>query len=77
MKQNITLSIEKEILQKGKIIAARRETSISRLLADILKELVDKEEQYDAAKRNALQALDQGFHLGGKITWSREDLYER
>ena len=77
MKQNITLSIEKEILQKGKIIAARRETSISRLLADILKELVDKEEQYDAAKRNALQTLDQGFHLGGKITWSREDLYER
>ena len=76
MKQNITLSIEKELIKKGKIIAARKETSVSKMLADLLKEIVDKDERYEAAKRNALNALKKGFHLGGRITWQREDLYE-
>jgi hypothetical protein len=30
MKQNITLSIEKDIIKKGKIIAAQKDTSILR-----------------------------------------------
>lgn len=77
MKQNITLAIEKEILRKGKLIAAQNDTSISKMLSDQLKEMIDKEEQYQASKRRALNALKKGFHLGGKITWRREDLYER
>ena len=77
MKQNITLSIEKDILKKGKLLAAQRETSISKLLSDMLKEIVNQEDQYEAAKRNALHTLNQGFHLGGEISWTREDLYDR
>lgn len=77
MKQNITLSIEKEIIKKGKIIAAQKDTSISKMLSEQLKQIIDREEQYEAAKRSALQTLKKGFRLGGKITWKREDLYER
>ena len=77
MKQNITLAIEKEILRKAKLIAAQNDTSISKMLSDQLKVMIDKEEQYQASKRRALHALKKGFHLGGKITWRREDLYER
>ena len=77
MKQNITLSMEKEIIKKGKIIAARKETSISKMLGDLLKEVTDNENRYQAAKRNALQHLKKGFHLGGRIDWKRDDLYER
>jgi hypothetical protein len=77
MKQNITLSLEKELIKKGKIVAAKKETSISKMLGELLKEIVDKEDQYEAAKRNALQLLHQGFNLGGGITWKREDFYER
>ena len=77
MKQNITLAIEKEIIRKGKLIAAQNDTSISKMLSDQLKEMIDKEEQYQAAKRKALHALRKGVHLGGKITWRREDLHER
>jgi hypothetical protein len=77
MKQNITLSIDKEIIKKGKIIAAQKDTSISKMLGHHLKEIVDREDQYEAAKRGALQALKEGFHLGGRIDWKREDLYER
>jgi hypothetical protein len=77
MKQNVTLSIEKEILKKGKVVAARRDTSISKMLADLLKGMVENDERYEAAKRSALQALKKEIRLGGKITWKREDLYER
>ena len=77
MKQNITLAIEKEILRKGKLIAAQNDTSISKMLSDKLKLIIDKQEQYEAAKRRALHTLKKGFHLGGIITWRREDLHER
>jgi len=77
MKQNITLSIEKEIIKKGKLIAAQNDTSISKMLSEQLKQIVDKEQQYQAAKQSALHSLKKGFHLGGKITWRREDLHER
>jgi hypothetical protein len=77
LKQNITLAIKKEILREAKLIAAQNDTSISKMLSDQLKEMIDKEEQYQAARRKALHALKKGFHLGGKITWRREDLHER
>ena len=77
MKQKITLSIEKDIIKKGKIIAAQKDTSISKMLSEQLKQIIDREEQYEAAKRSALQTLKKGFRLGGKITWKREDLYPK
>jgi hypothetical protein len=77
MKQNITLSLEKKIIKKGKVIAARKDTSISRMLSDLLESIVENDERYEAAKRSALQLIKKGMHLGGRITWKREDLYER
>ncbi|MBU4319245.1 MAG: hypothetical protein KKF30_18455 [Proteobacteria bacterium] len=76
MNQNITLSLEKEILQRGKIIAAQKNTSVSKMLGDLLKEMTEKEQAYEAAKRKALQHLQKGYHLGGKIEWTREALYD-
>ena len=77
MKQNITISLDKEVIRKSKILAARRETSISKLLADSLESIVDREDAYEAAKRNGLYTLMKGFRLGGVRKWKREDLYER
>jgi len=76
MKQNITISLDKEVIRRSKILAARRETSISKLLADSLASIVDKEDFYEAAKRNGLHTLKKGFRLGGVRRWKREDLYE-
>jgi len=77
VKQNVTLSIEKEIIKKGKVIAARKDTSISKMLAGLLNDLVENDDRYEAAKRSAFQFLQKGVHLGGEITWKREDLYDR
>jgi hypothetical protein len=39
--------------------------------------MVENDDHYEAAKRSAFQLLIKWLHLGGKVTWKREDLYER
>ncbi len=76
-KQNVTISLSRQVLKKARILAARRETSISGLLAQEVEFLVGQEEAYERAENQALALLDKGFHLGGVIRVSREDLHER
>jgi hypothetical protein len=76
-KQNITISLSRQILKKAKVIAARRETSISGLLAKQIEFLVGEEEEYVLAERQALAFLESAFHLGGAIHTSREELHDR
>lgn len=77
MKQNITLSIEKELLKRGKIIAAQKEVSLSKMLSQELEKIIKEAEYYEICKRKALANLKEGFHLGGIISSSRGELHER
>lgn len=76
MKQNITLSLEKYLLQEARILAVKKSTSVSRLLSDELTNIVKKAQQYERARRKALANLKQGYHLGGKPA-SRQELHGR
>ncbi len=76
-KQNITIRLTRRVIKKAKILAARRETSISGLLAQQIELLVGEEEAYERAARQALALLDEGFHLGGVIRATRDELHER
>ena len=76
-KQNVTISLTRQTLQKVKVLAARRATSISGLLARQVEILVGEEEAYVRAQRQAMRLLDQGFHMGGVIRASRDQLHER
>jgi len=76
MKQNITLSLEKAIIQDAKVLAAKRSLSISALLAQELTRLVKQEKEYQQARLNALNDLEQGLRLGGSPV-DRESLYDR
>jgi len=76
-KQNVTVSLNRQTLRKAKVLAARRATSISGLLAEQIEILVGDEEAYERAQRQATTLLDQGFHLGGVIRSNRDDLHER
>lgn len=77
--QNITLSLPEEDLREARVLAARRGTSVSQLLARMLRETVDRETGYDAARNHSLATLRDGMDLGtgGRMTWSRDDLHER
>ena len=77
MKRNLTLSLEQKTIRRAKVLAAKQETSISKLLADQIEALVGEDEAYERAERQALALLEQGFHLGGVIRASRDELHER
>jgi hypothetical protein len=76
-RQNVTISISPETVRKARILAARRATSISRLLAEQIELLVGEEEAWERSERSALALLDRDFHLGGTISASRDELHER
>jgi hypothetical protein len=76
-KQNLTISLDRQTIRKAKIIAARRSTSISGLLAHQIEVLVGEEEAYERAERQATALLDQGFHFGTVVRVSRDELHER
>lgn len=77
MKQNITLSLDKELIQKARLIAIQRHTSVSRMLSQELQKIIQNSEEYERAKKSAIANLKTGFHLGGEISVSREELHER
>ena len=76
-KQNVTISLSRQALKKARILAAQRETSISGLLAQQIEILVEDEDAYVHAERQAIALLEKGFHLGGVKKASREELHER
>ena len=76
-KQNITISLSRQVLRKAKILAARRETSVSGLLAHQIESLVGEDEAYERAQRQATALLERGFRMGGLIQASRDELHER
>lgn len=77
MKKNLTLQLDANLVREAKVLAAGRGTSVSRLLADKLEELVRRDKTYDAAKRRALARLERGFDLGWKRPASRDELHDR
>lgn len=76
-KQNLTVSLERDTIRKARIIAARRSTSISGLVAEQIEMLVGEEEAYARAQRQAEELLEKGFKLGGRIHATRDELHER
>ena len=76
-KQNITLSLDKDLLRKARLLSSRKSTSVSKLLSSELERLVTESERYAQAKRSALAALKKGFHMGGRQMVTRDELHDR
>ena len=77
MKQNITISLDKDLIQTGKMIAAHRGTSLNRMLRQELERIIRNAKQYESAKRKAIAAMKKGFHSGMDHYPSRDEIHER
>jgi hypothetical protein len=75
-KANITVAIEAALLKKARSVAARRGRSVSALLADELRELVDEDARYRSAHKRARSLFQNPLSLGG-VPMRREELHER
>ncbi|MCG6533726.1 MAG: hypothetical protein L7F78_03345 [Syntrophales bacterium LBB04] len=77
MKQNITISLDKDLIRAGKMIAAQQGTSLNRMLRLELEKIIRNARQYDVAKQKAIAAMKAGFHSGLDRYPYRDELHER
>ena len=77
MQRNITLALDDDLIHKARVLAARRNRSISALLREELSRLVAEDEAYTSARRAALERLERGSNLGGGPLPPRDELHDR
>ena len=77
MKQNIALALDKQVVKKARVLAAQRGTTVSAMLAEELRRMVEEGASYEQAKVKALAQLSFPFRLGGEKVTDRESLHDR
>lgn len=77
--KNVTLSLPETLMRRFKVFAAEKDKSMSALMAELLENAIDSDSARQAAARRFLNRARNAPALGtgGKITWKREDLYDR
>lgn len=77
--RNVTVSLPVKVLRQIKRIAARKHTSVSRLLTEALETMAAQEDGFARARARHLTWLEEAADLGtgGRSTWTREALHER
>jgi len=73
--RNITITLDEEVARWARIEAAREDTSVSRMLAEILKERMEKKDEYGKAMKRALGRKPFGKSDGKYLT--REETHDR
>ena len=77
MKRNITVQLDEATVQKARVVAAKRGSSISRLLTEQIEVLARQDDDYDRAMHDALAELERGYDLGGGPYPARGEVYDR
>jgi hypothetical protein len=78
-KQNLTLSLPKDLIRRAKIQAAKENVSLSKYTIDAVEEKLRKSTGYMNARKRHLKTLSSGMDLGtkGKLGIDREQIHER
>jgi plasmid stability protein len=77
MGRNFTLALDDETIRGARVLAARRGRSVSALLREEIRRLVNNDEAFRSARTAALRRLARGRSLGGGPLPPRETLYDR
>jgi hypothetical protein len=75
-KRNLTIQLDESVIRQAKIIAAKRGTSVSGLVARELEDLASHDARYEQSWRRAEEVMKQAAARGGR-KWDRGELHER
>jgi hypothetical protein len=74
--KNVTISLAEEVAQWARVWAARHDTSVSKLVGELLRQRMLEEQGYASAMNDFLSRPPQRLKESGGYP-SREDLHER
>ena len=75
MTNNVTLTIEKEILDRVRVIAEQRQTTLSELVLDYLRDLVERDRAYAEASQRLKARMKEPPLAVGERRWTRDELH--
>lgn len=74
---NLTLKIEDRLLEKARLLASRKKTSLNAIVRQHLEEFVSG----DLSRQAAIEGLESFYSRCearvGKKTWTRDEIHER
>jgi len=74
--RNTTITLDEEVARWVRIWAAKHDTSISRLVGELLRQKMLEEEGYEAARKQYLAQKPKALKKSGKYP-SRDELHDR
>jgi hypothetical protein len=75
-RRNLTVQLEEDVIRRAKVVAAKRGTSVSGLVAHELEELVAEDARFEEARRRATEIMAGSTPRGGRA-WRRDELHDR
>ncbi len=76
MLKNITLKIDDQILRRVRHLAVDENKSVSAWVSELIARALHEADEYEQVRREAIDSLHGGFHLGGRPL-SREEVHDR
>jgi hypothetical protein len=73
--KNVTITMEENVAEWARMEAARRNTSVSRLVGELLAEKMRHDVTYEQAMREALEFKSWGVSTGPYLT--DDEMYDR
>tara|TARA_R110002051_G_scaffold68659_1_gene123817 strand:+ start:637 stop:894 length:258 start_codon:yes stop_codon:yes gene_type:complete len=73
--RNLTLAIDDALLDKVRVLAAMKRTSVNEMVRGFLTRLVEQEVEHDEATQELLKLIDESQGDMGDWRFSREDAY--
>ncbi len=73
-KANLTIQLDEAVIRRARILAAKRGTSLSALVARELEHLVARDDRYEDARPRAMELMSTAGAHGGR-TWTRDEIY--
>ena len=73
--RNVTITLEEEVARWARVEAANNDISVSRLLAEILKDRMLEKDSYKTARRRALAR--ESFPTSDGTYLTREEVHDR
>ena len=70
---NLTLAIEDELLKEARKLAIDRDTTLNQMVREFLESAVRQASDRQAAR----ERLFSRRYPAGKLTWTRDEIYER
>jgi hypothetical protein len=74
--KNVTITLKEEVAQWARVLAARHNTSVSRLLGEMLETRMREEQDFEHARRRYLSRKPVALKRSGKYP-SREEIHDR